>query len=186
MNCTQVRQKLPEHRSRSLPAGDAKTLELHLKTCAACRQEWEVELFLAQALRDAPQATPPVNFAAHVLAAFEAERIPSKGNNRVWRLVPAFSYAAAALAGVALTIWTFTLTRGAAPGWFTRAAAAASARMESTADFFTELGLGLKALQTGWAGLTGQTELVLFFLITVFLLQAIPSLYFSLQATSSP
>ena len=79
MNCTQVRQKLPEHRSRSLPAGDAKTLELHLKTCAACRREWELELFLAQALRDAPQATPPVDFAAHVLAAFEDDRLSARG-----------------------------------------------------------------------------------------------------------
>lgn len=186
MNCTQVRQKLPEHRNRSLPAEDAKTLELHLGTCAACRREWELELFLAQTLRDAPLVEPSSGFAAHVLAAFEAERIPSKGHNRVWRLVPAFSYAAAAVAAVALGIWTLTLTRGAASGWFSRAAAAASARMESAGDFFTELGLGLKALQTGWVGLTAQTELVLFLLITVFLLQAIPSLYFSFKATSSP
>ena len=185
MNCTQVRERLPEYLTHSPANREAEALKLHLHRCEACREEWEFEKLLADTLKSSIQATPPSNFAARLLARLQPEEHP-KSRNSPWAFLPTLPYGMAAAVAILLGIL-------ASPKLVRGTAETLAERLFS--PLFSLLSQGMALFVSYWGSFVGKVALVvglmadpelslplLFFILT---LPAISSLYFSFGASSS-
>jgi predicted anti-sigma-YlaC factor YlaD len=96
MTCDEVDGRLDDYADGSLSEGEFQEVELHLASCAACReQERRLRLILAQARALPRELAPPRDLWAGI-----AERIDAGGRGRTFWFAPMVLAAAAVLVAV--------------------------------------------------------------------------------------
>ena len=185
MNCTQVRERLPEYLTHSPANREAEALRLHLDRCAACREEWEFDKLLADTLKRPLRVTPPSDFAARLLARLQFREHP-KSRSSLWAFLPTLPYGMAAAVAILLGIL-------ASPELVRGTAANLAERLSN--PLFSLLSQGMTLLISYWGsfvegvalgvGLMADPELSLPLLLFIFTLPILSSLYFSFGASSS-
>ena len=175
--------------------------------CASCRREWELEQKILEeepSLRgrkkrchDFPRENaessgiclPPPDFAARLLAQTQEEK-SRESKERLWSFLPKLSYGTAGAFGFALLAWIATLaglflTGGVATGWFRQVTANLAGKIAEGTGVYTGYWETVEIPWDRLLGVMNNFNVLLPFLFVVFILQAIPSLYFSFQAFSS-
>jgi predicted anti-sigma-YlaC factor YlaD len=141
MNCSAVRDGLPEFALGVAPADDASSIELHVETCAACRKE-AIDLQRAAAsfaYAVAPMETPEPELEDRVVKAIQGIARPSSRSHGRSRRAGVFLLAAAI---VVATIGVGTVFAGREE--FRRLQAAQNATTNfDTANRFVDVARGL-------------------------------------------
>jgi predicted anti-sigma-YlaC factor YlaD len=100
MTCSEVDERLDDYLDGTLAEGEFQELELHLASCAACRDaEQKLRRLLAQASALPREQTPARDLWPEI-----AERLPSRGLGRRW-------IGLAAAAAIVVSAATFLMTR---------------------------------------------------------------------------
>lgn len=177
---------MPDYLTRHLQPREFAALESHLGGCASCRREWELEQVLAGALKMPSPVLPPPDFAARLLAQTQEEK-SREAKERLWSFLPKLSYGTAGAFGFVLLAWVATLaslflTSGRATGWFRQVSATLAGKIAEGTGVYTGYWETVEIPWDRLLGVMNNFNVLLPFLFIVFILQAIPSLYFSFQA----
>ncbi len=180
---------MPDYLTRRLQPQEFAALERHLAGCASCRREWELEQVLAGALKMPSPVLPPPDFAARLLAQTQEEK-SRESKQRLWSFLPKLSYGTAGAFGFVLLAWIATLaglflTGGVATGWFRQVTANLAGKIAEGTGVYTGYWESVEIPWDRLLGVMNNFNVLLPFLFIVFILQAIPSFYFSFQAFSS-
>ena len=135
MNCTGVRDALPEFALGVAPADDVSTVELHIETCAACRKE-TIDLQRAAAAFGyalAPFETPSAQLEDRVVGAVRALARP-KGRSHTRGRRGGFGLLAAAVIVASIGVGSVFAGREA------RQAADTQRQSSDTVDIFDRFG----------------------------------------------
>ena len=120
---------------------------------------------------------PPPDFAARLLAQTQEEK-SRESKERLWSFLPKLSYGTAGAFGFALLAWVAT-------GWFRQVTANLAGKIAEGTGVYTGYWETVEIPWDRLLGVMNNFNVLLPFLFVVFILQAIPSLYFSFQAFSS-
>lgn len=102
-NCNDCRLLLVDYERGELDAARDAAMHQHLQSCSACREQWESDVALVDALRSwaEPREFPP-SILANVRQAMYAERPPSVAERLRAMLRPAFAAPVAAAVLIAV------------------------------------------------------------------------------------
>lgn len=77
MNCEAVRELLWAYLEKETTAEEAVKIEEHLKTCADCREELELQKEMMETLAGLPEAELPEGYHAELMQKLQAEAAPN-------------------------------------------------------------------------------------------------------------
>lgn len=77
MSCHKVQSLLDDFARGAIRENEAGQLSIHLRECAECRAEFELESRLVRTGSRAPVYDPPGDFAARVVERWQAEAVPA-------------------------------------------------------------------------------------------------------------
>ena len=77
MNCEAVREMLWAYLEKETTADEAVKIEEHLKTCADCRKELELQKEMMETLAGLPDVDLPEGYHAELMQKLQAEAAPN-------------------------------------------------------------------------------------------------------------